>query len=183
MPTRSLKNGIRAADKAKKADVIIEAAKEVGPSLFFSLLVITIGFPARFLPSRHRQGGFLSHWRIPRPLHALFLLPRHNSDTGLMKLFIRGKIRPEEKNPVCLILHKLYEPVAFLVLRFKKTVIIAAIVVLICTIYPFMKLGSEFMPPLYEGTLFYMPVTARHASVSVASILLQIAGQNIEKDP
>ncbi len=92
-----------------------------------------------------------------------------------MTLFIRGKIRPEEKNPVSRVLHWLYHPVASFALRFKKLVIVAAILVLAATVIPFMRLGSEFMPPLYEGTLFYMPVTVpariyirRHGSPSVA---------------
>ncbi len=82
----------------------------------------------------------------------------------LMTLFIRGKIRPEEKNPVSRFLHKIYEPVAHLAIRFRKTVIVIAIIIMALTAYPFMKLGSEFMPPLYEGSLFYMPVTMPGAS-------------------
>jgi len=169
--------------QGKKADVIIEAAKEVGPSLFFSLLVITIGFLPVFTLQAQAGRLFkpLAYTKTFAMLFSSFLAI--TLTPVLMTLFIRGKIRPEEKNPVSLILHKLYEPVAFLVLRFKKTVIIAAIVVLICTIYPFMKLGSEFMPPLYEGTLFYMPVTAPAASVSVASNLLQMQDKILKKIP
>src|SRR5450756_2507623 len=89
----------------------------------------------------------------------------------LMTLFIRGKIRPEEKNPISFVLHKVYEPIASFAIRFRKTVIIAAIVIMALTVYPFMKLGSEFMPPLYEGTLFFMPVTVPGASVSEVGTL------------
>ena len=80
-------------------------------------------------------------------------------------------------------LHKLYEPVARAALRFKKTVIILTILILAVTVYPFMKLGSEFMPPLYEGTLFYMPVTVPAASISVVSELLNMQDRILKKIP
>ena len=100
-----------------------------------------------------------------------------------MTLFIRGKIRPEDKNPVSIVLHKIYEPVAYLALRFKKSVIIIAIIIMAITAYPFIKLGSEFMPPLYEGTLFYMPVTVPAASISEVSKLLQLQDKILKKIP
>ena len=99
----------------------------------------------------------------------------------LMLLFIRGKIRPEEKNPISKILHWIYEPIASLALRFKKTVIILAIIVLVTSLYPFIKLGSEFMPSLYEGTLFYMPVTAPAPSISVGLKITPASGQDLDK--
>jgi Cu(I)/Ag(I) efflux system membrane protein CusA/SilA len=163
--------------------VVIEAAKEVGPSLFFSLLVITVGFLPVF--TLQAQAG-----RLFRPLAytktfamlfssflAITLTP------VLMTLFIRGRIRPEEKNPLSLILHKLYEPVALLALRFKKTVILVAIIIVAVTVYPYKKLGSEFMPPLYEGSLLYMPVTVPGASISVVSRLLQLQDKILMKIP
>ncbi|MFA5824319.1 MAG: efflux RND transporter permease subunit, partial [Thermodesulfovibrionales bacterium] len=101
----------------------------------------------------------------------------------LMTLFIRGKIRPEEKNPISIILHKIYEPVAYLALRFKKSVIVGAIIIMALTAYPFIKLGSEFMPPLYEGTLFYMPVTVPAASITEVSKLLQLQDKILKKIP
>ena len=101
----------------------------------------------------------------------------------LMTLFIRGKIRSEEKNPISYVLHKVYEPVARFAIRFRKTVIIAALVIMAITVYPFMKLGSEFMPPLYEGTLFYMPVTVPGASVSEVGTLLQMQDSILKKIP
>jgi Cu(I)/Ag(I) efflux system membrane protein CusA/SilA len=166
-----------------RTDVIIEAAKEVGPSLFFALLVITVAF----LPVFTLQG---QSGRLFKPLAytktfamlfssflAITLTP------VLMTLFIRGKIRPEEKNPVSIVLHRLYEPVARFALRFRKTVIVIAIVLMALTAYPFMKLGSEFMPPLYEGSLFYMPVTMPGASVSEVSGLLQMQDKILKTIP
>ena len=172
-----------AGEPGSRIEVIIEAAKEVGPSLFFSLLVITVGFLPVF--TLQAQAG-----RLFKPLAytktfamlfssvlAVTLTPM------LMTLFIRGKIRPEEKNPVSMILRRIYEPVAHFALRFKKTVIVAALIIMAVTVYPFMKLGTEFMPPLYEGTLFYMPVTVPAASISEASKLLQLQDKLLMQIP
>jgi Cu(I)/Ag(I) efflux system membrane protein CusA/SilA len=172
-----------AGEPGSRIEVIIEAAKEVGPSLFFSLLVITVGFLPVF--TLQAQAG-----RLFKPLAytktfamlfssvlAVTLTPM------LMTLFIRGKIRSEEKNPVSMILRRIYEPVAHFALRFKKTVIVAALIIMAVTVYPFMKLGTEFMPPLYEGTLFYMPVTVPAASISEASKLLQLQDKLLMQIP
>src|SRR5512137_2592230 len=131
-----------AGEPGSRIEVIIEAAKEVGPSLFFSLLVITVGFLPVFTLQAQAGRLFkpLAYTKTFAMLFSSFLAV--TLTPVLMTLFIRGKIRPEEKNPVSLILHKIYEPVARLALRFKKTVIIAAAVILILTLYPFMKLGS-----------------------------------------
>lgn len=166
-----------------KTDVIIEAAKEVGPSLFFSLLVITVGFLPVFTLQAQAGRLFkpLAYTKTFAMLFSSFLAI--TLTPVLMTLFIRGKIRPEERNPVSIILHKIYEPIAKLALRFKKTVIILALIIMAVTMYPFLKLGSEFMPPLYEGTLFYMPVTVPAASVSEVSKLLQIQDKLIKQIP
>ncbi|MCX5847339.1 MAG: CusA/CzcA family heavy metal efflux RND transporter [Deltaproteobacteria bacterium] len=166
-----------------RTDVIIDAAKEVGPSLFFSLLVITVAFLPVFTLQAQAGRLFkpLAYTKTFAMLFSSFLAI--TLTPVLMTLFIRGKIRPEERNPISIILHKLYEPIARLALRFKKTVIITAAVILILTIYPFMKLGSEFMPPLYEGSLFYMPVTMPGASISEVSSLLQIQDKILKKIP
>jgi Cu(I)/Ag(I) efflux system membrane protein CusA/SilA len=164
-------------------DVIVEAAKEVGPSLFFSLLVITVGFLPVFTLQAQAGRLFkpLAYTKTFAMLFSSFLAV--TLTPVLMTLFIRGKIRPEEKNPISIILHKLYEPVAKIALKFRKTVIIVAVVILVLTVYPFMKLGTEFMPPLYEGSLFYMPVTMPGASVSEVSKLLQIQDTILKKIP
>jgi Cu(I)/Ag(I) efflux system membrane protein CusA/SilA len=166
-----------------RVNIIIEAAKEVGPSLFFSLLVITVGFLPVFTLQAQAGRLFtpLAYTKTFAMLFSSFLAI--TLTPVLMTLFIRGKIRPEEKNPVSIVLHKLYEPVAAFALRFKKIVLIVGALILIITIYPFMKLGTEFMPPLYEGTLFYMPVTAPAASITVATDLLQMQDKILMKIP
>ncbi|MGA2527246.1 MAG: CusA/CzcA family heavy metal efflux RND transporter [Smithellaceae bacterium] len=166
-----------------KTDVIIAAAREVGPSLFFSLLVITVGFLPVFTLQAQAGRLFkpLAYTKTFAMLFSAFLAI--TLTPVLMTLFIRGKIRPEEKNPVSLFLHKIYEPVASLAIRFRKTVIVLAIIIMALTVYPFMKLGSEFMPPLYEGSLFYMPVTMPGASVSEAARLLKMQDEILMKIP
>ncbi len=174
---------LAALARMSKSEVIVEAAKEVGPSLFFSLLVITVGF----LPVFTLQG---QAGRLFKPLAytktfamffssflAITLTP------VLMTLLIRGKIRPEERNPVSRFFRWVYGPVARFALRFKVGVIVGAVLILIVSIYPFLKLGSEFMPPLYEGTLFYMPVTSPAASISTATDLLKLQDKILKGIP
>lgn len=163
--------------------VIIDAAKEVGPSLFFSLLVITAGFLPVF--TLQAQAGRLfkplaytkTFAMLFSSLLAITLTP------VLMTLFIRGKIRTEEKTPLGILLHRVYEPIVNLALRFRKTVIVIALVIMVLTAYPYLRLGSEFMPPLYEGSLLYMPVTMPAASISVVTRLIQIQDRILKKIP
>jgi Cu(I)/Ag(I) efflux system membrane protein CusA/SilA len=166
-----------------RVTVIIEAAQEVGPSLFFSLLVIMVGFLPVFTLQAQAGRLFtpLAYTKTFAMLFSSFLAI--TLTPVLMTLFIRGKIRHEEKNPVSRVLHWLYEPVASFALRFRKSVIVGAAIVLVLTAYPFMKLGTEFMPPLYEGTLFYMPVTAPAASIAVVTDLLQMQDKILMKIP
>ncbi|MDP2853675.1 MAG: CusA/CzcA family heavy metal efflux RND transporter [Smithellaceae bacterium] len=166
-----------------RVDVIIEAAKEVGPSLFFALLVITVAFLPVFTLQAQAGRLFkpLAYTKTFAMLFSSFLAV--TLTPVLMTLFIRGKIRSEEKNPISRVLHKVYEPVARFAIRFRKTVIVAALIIMAITVYPFMKLGSEFMPPLYEGTLFYMPVTVPGASVSEVGTLLQLQDSILKKIP
>ena len=166
-----------------RTDVIIAAAREVGPSLFFALLVITVGFLPVFTLEAQAGRLFkpLAYTKTFAMLFSSFLAI--TLTPVLMTLFIRGKIRPEEKNPVSRFLHKVYEPVAHLAIRFRKTVIVIAIIIMALTAYPFMKLGSEFMPPLYEGSLFYMPVTMPGASASEAARLLKMQDEILMKIP
>ncbi|HYA13501.1 MAG TPA: CusA/CzcA family heavy metal efflux RND transporter, partial [Syntrophales bacterium] len=169
--------------QSSRVDVIIEAAKEVGPSLFFSLLVITAGFLPVFTLQAQAGRLFkpLAYTKTFAMLFSSFIAV--TLTPVLMTLLIRGKIRSEEKNPISIVLHKLYEPAASLALRFRKTVIIVSVVILAATAFPFIKIGSEFMPPLYEGTLFYMPVTVPAASVSEVSKLLQMQDKILMKIP
>jgi Cu(I)/Ag(I) efflux system membrane protein CusA/SilA len=157
-----------------RVDVIIEAAREVGPSLFFSLLVITVAFFPVFALQAQAGKLFrpLAYTKTFAILFSAFLAI--TLTPALMTLFIRGKIRPEEQNPVSIILRRIYEPIVTFSLRFKRGVIVGALILMALTVYPIIKLGSEFMPPLYEGSLFYMPVTVPGPSISEVAKILQI---------
>jgi Cu(I)/Ag(I) efflux system membrane protein CusA/SilA len=166
-----------------RSEVIIEAAKEVGPSLFFSLLVITVAFFPVFALQSQAGKLFrpLAYTKTFAILFSAFLAI--TLTPALMTLLIRGKIKPEEKNPLNIFLRRIYEPVVTFSLRFKKGVIVGAIVLMVLTIYPIVKLGSEFMPPLFEGSLFYMPVTVPGPSISEVSKVLQIQDKILMKIP
>ncbi len=166
-----------------RTDVIIEAAKEVGPSLFFSLLVITVGFFPVF--TLEAQAG-----RLFKPLaftktFAMFFSAflAVTLTPVLMTLFIRGKIKPEHDNVIIRFLEKIYRPRVTFSLKHPKLVIVLALLLVAATVYPLMKLGKEFMPPLDEGTLFYMPTTVPGASVSEVSKILRLQDRLLIKIP
>lgn len=166
-----------------RTEVIIKSAREVGPSLFFTLLVITVAFLPVFTLQAQAGRLFtpLAYTKTFAMLFSSFLAV--TATPVFMLLFIRGKIKPESENPISRILHFIYEPFVHFALRFRKSMIIAAIVLVAITAYPFFKLGSEFMPPLYEGTLFYMPVTAPGAGISEVSRLLQMQDKILKNIP
>ncbi|MGE5172790.1 MAG: efflux RND transporter permease subunit [Betaproteobacteria bacterium] len=166
-----------------RADVIINAAKEVGPSLFFSLLVITVGFLPVFTLEEQAGRLFkpLAYTKTFAMLFASFLAI--TLTPVLMTLFIKGRIGHEDKNPISRFLVRVYHPVAGFALRFRKLVIIAAIAIVAITVFPFTKLGSEFMPPLYEGTLLFMPSSLPGASITTMSQVLQAEDRIIKQFP
>ena len=157
-----------------EGNVVIEAAKEVGPSLFFSLLVITVGFVPVFTLQEQAGRLFkpLAYTKTFAMLFSSFLAI--TLTPVLMSIFIKGKITMEEKNPIVRCVNRIYRPRVLFSLKHKWLVVIAALIILVCTYYPLSRLGSEFMPPLYEGSLLYMPVTVPGASISVSSKLLQL---------
>ena len=166
-----------------RTQVLIEAAKEVGRPLFFSLLIITVSFLPIF--TLEAQEG-----RLFRPLaftktFAMFFAAFLSITLApvLMVLLIRGRVRPETRNPMNRLLIALYTPVVKGVLRFRKTTIALAIFALILTYPAFARLGSEFMPPLNEGMIFYMPTTLPGISITQASRLLQIQDRMLKTFP
>ena len=166
-----------------RAEILIEAAKEVGRPLFFSLLIITVSF----LPIFTLEG---QEGRLFKPLAytktfamgfaaltSILIVP------FLMILFIRGRIPREEQNPINRFLIRLYHPFVRLVLRHRALTLVAAVAVMLSTIPVFMKLGSEFMPPLYEGTILYMPITLPGASVQTAQQVIAMQDKIIKQVP
>ena len=173
----------RDAGKKDRWRIIIDASKEVGPALFYSLLIITLSFLPVF--TLQAQEGRLfkplaftkTYAMAASALLAITVVP------VLMGYFIRGNILPEKKNPINRFLIAIYRPVIHAVLRFKWITIAAAVVVLGATAYPLGKLGSEFMPPLNEGDLLYMPTTDPGISITKARELLQQTDKIIKSFP
>lgn len=173
----------RAPPDAPRLQLIIDACKEVGPALFFSLLIITVSFlPVFTLESQ--EGRMFQPLAFTKTfsmagaaLLSVTLVP------VLMLLFVRGKIMPEGKNPVNRFLIWIYRPVIASVMRWKKTTILLALLVLAISVYPLTKLGSEFMPTLNEGTLLYMPATLPGLSVTKAAEIMQTQNKIIKSFP
>ena len=173
----------RAPPGKPRHETIIEAASEVGPALFFSLLIITVSFLPVF--TLEAQEG-----RLFKPLAftktfamagaamlSVTLVP------VLMLLFVRGRILPERKNPINRLLIWLYRPVIAIVLRYRIATIALALLALGASVWPATRLGTEFMPNLNEGTLLYMPVTLPGLSVTKAAELLQTQDKIIKSFP
>jgi len=164
-------------------EIITSAAKEVGPSLFYSMLVITIAFIPIFLLEEQEGKLFKplaftkSYAMAAGALLSITIVP------VLMGFWIRGKIRPEEKNPISRFLHKIYHPVITFVLNHRWWVIITALFIMSLTLIPIIKIGSEFMPPLYEGDLLYMPTTFPGISITKAREVLQQTDKIIASFP
>src|SRR5437870_2670582 len=161
------------ASEPERLHILIDAARQVGPALFFSLLIIVVSFLPVFL--LEAQEG-----RMFRPLAwtktlavgfssllAITLVPI------LMVIFIRGKLRPESQNPISRITQALYLPVLRLCLKYRKTTLLLNLAFLLVTFPLMFKLGSQFMPPLFEGSSLYMPTALPGISITQASQLLQ----------
>lgn len=173
----------REPDKTERFEIIIAAAKSVGRPLFFALLVITVSFVPVF--TLEAQTG-----RLFKPLAftktfamAFAALLGVTLVPVLMTLLIRGKITPEAKNPVNRFLIWAYQPVVRFVLRFRWLTILAALAILAATFFPFHKLGTEFMPPLNEGTILFMPTAVPGMSVTEATRILQIQDRILRSIP
>ncbi|MBD1400498.1 efflux RND transporter permease subunit [Pelovirga terrestris] len=168
---------------ANRKSIIVEAAKEVGPTIFFALLVITVSFAPVF--TLQEQAGRMfkplaytkTYAMAAAALLSITLVP------VLMSFFIRGRIRGETANPVNRGLIRIYHPLVDVVLKRRKTVLFVTLLLLLSTAYPLSRLGTEFMPPLYEGDLLYMPTTLPGISVTKAKELLQQTDKIIASFP
>ena len=172
-------------DRGKKAhwEIIVDSAKEVGPTLFYSLLVITVSFLPVF--ALQEQAGRLfkplaytkTYAMAAAALLSITLVP------VLMGWFIRGKIKPEHANPVNRLLVRIYHPMVDLVLNWRKTTIVVALLLIGSISWPLSQMGSEFMPPLNEGDLLYMPTTMPGVSITKAKEILQQTDRIIKSFP
>ncbi len=173
----------RAPPDKPRIDVLIEAASEVGPALFFSLLIITVSFLPIFTMEA-QEGRLFSPLAFTKTfamaaaaILSVTLVP------ALMVLFVRGRIVPEHKNPLNRFLISAYRPLIRIVLKAKTLTIALALVVLAVSVWPARQLGTEFMPSLNEGTLMYMPTTLPGISVTKTAELLQTQNKIIKAFP
>lgn len=166
-----------------RLNALITACMEVGPSLFFSLLIVTVSFLPVFA-LEGQEGRLFSPlaWTKTLSMAAAAILSVTLVPV-LMVLFVRGKIIPEAKNPVNRFLIWCYRPVIAGVMRWKKTTIAIALLAFFASYYPMSKLGSEFMPTLNEGTLFYMPASLPGMSITKAAEVLQTQNKIIKSFP
>ena len=163
--------------------VILDSAKEVGPSIFYSLLVITVSFIPVFTLEQQEGRMFKplaftkTYSMAAAAILAITIIP------VLLGYFVRGKVRREEDHPVTRALTKIYHPIVDFVMEKRWFVIAGAVVIVLLTFIPYSKLGSEFMPPLYEGDLLYMPTTLPGVSVTKAKEILQQTDKIIKSFP
>ncbi len=180
---RKIADAERGGTAVDRKELIISSAREIGPSMFGALLVLTIAF----LPVFALQG---EEGRLFRPLalsktfsmafasiFAITLVP------ALMVTFLKGRITPEEMNPINRLCIAVYRPILRLCLRGRYVLIALVLVIMGVTVVPFTRLGSEFMPPLYEGDLLYMPITVPGISVAEAKRLLTWQDEQIRQVP
>jgi Cu(I)/Ag(I) efflux system membrane protein CusA/SilA len=173
----------RAPPDAPRLQIVIDACREVGPALFFSLLIITVSFlPVFTLEAQEgRMFAPLAYTKTfamaGAALLSITLVP------VLMFRVIRGKIMPERKNPLNRFLIWIYRPVIAWVMRWKKLTIVMAVITLALSVFPALKLGSEFMPTLNEGSLLFMPITLPALSVTKSAELLQTQDKIIKTFP
>ncbi len=179
----SYKQAFGEPNNNQRIKVIIDAASEVGPALFFSLLIITLSFIPVFTLEA-QEGKLFAPLAFTKTYAmaaaaglSVTLIP------VLMTFFIRGHIRPEHTNPLNRWMIATYKPLLSKVLHFPKLTIAFAALLVMITLYPLSKLGSEFMPPLDEGDLLYMPTALPGLSVSKASEILQLTDRLIKSVP
>jgi Cu(I)/Ag(I) efflux system membrane protein CusA/SilA len=164
-------------------DLVVESAREVGPALFFSLLIVTVSFLPVFTLEQ-QEGRLFSPLAYTKTfamaasaLLAITVIP------ALMFYVVTGRIRHEADNPVSRFFIRAYRPIIRVVLRFPRATLVAAIVLVLATAWPFSQLGSEFMPPLNEGDLLYMPTTPPGLSITKAREILQQTDRIISMHP
>ena len=165
--------GAQALSEPERRRILIDSAKQVGPALFFSLLIIVVSFLPVFLLEA-QEGRMFKPLAWTKTLAvgfssvlAITLVP------VLMVMFIKGRLRPESENPISRITQALYLPVLRLCLKYRKTTLLLNLIFLVVTFPLMFKLGSQFMPPLYEGSSLYMPTSLPGISIVEASKLLQ----------
>ncbi len=170
-------------ETGSRSEVIIQAAQEVGRSIFFALLIITVSFLPVF--TLEAQEGRLFKPLAYTKTFAMFFAAVLAITLGpvLMLLLVRGRIRPEHKNPVSRVLIWVYQPFARLVLTYRKTTLLLGLLAVLSIVPVWNRLGTEFMPPLWEGTLLYMPVGLPSLSIAEVGRVIQKQDQILRQFP
>ena len=175
-----LPEGAAFADRSR---AIVEAGKEVGPALFYTLLIITVSFLPVFT-LEGQEGRLFSPLAYTKTysmagaaLLSVTLVP------VLMMLFIRGKIYSEADNPISRFMIRLYKPLIVWAMKWKKLSIVISLIAIVSAIFPMSRIGSEFMPTLNEGSIFYMPVTLPGLSITKAAQMLQVQDKIFKSFP
>ncbi|MBI3601987.1 MAG: efflux RND transporter permease subunit [Candidatus Omnitrophica bacterium] len=178
-------------------DVVLRALKEVGPSVFFSLLVIAVSFLPIFTLV-DQEGRLFKPLAFSKtfvmaiaavlvvtfnPAIRMLFLRVHPFKSKIANMFLVGKYYPEEQHPVSRVLFRWYEPVCRWVLKHPKQVLLGALIAMFTTVPAYLKLGSEFMPPLWEGDILYMPITMPGISITQAQKLLQTQDRILKSFP
>ena len=173
----------RAPPGTPRRDIMLAACLEVGPALFFSLLIITLSFLPVFT-LEDQEGRMFTPLAFTKTfamaaaaLLSVTLVP------VLMLLFIRGKLVAEQSNPLNRLMIALYRPCIRLVLRVKIGTLLLVLLILAATLYPLKRIGSEFMPTLHEGSLLFMPAALPGMSITKATELLQLQDRIIKSFP
>ncbi len=180
---KRLEEWVKDGQKGDRTQVLIDSAKEVGPAIFASLLVIAIAFmPVFTLEGQEgrlfKPLAFTKNFAIAMSaVLAITLIP------ALLSMLVQGRIIPERRHPVTLGLQKLYAPLLRVALGYPALMVVLAILLTITVFPAFQRMGSEFMPPLYEGTILYMPNTLPGISVTQASMLLQEMDKKLKAFP
>lgn len=169
--------------KGDREQILIDSAKEVGAPIFSSLLVIAIAFMPVFVLEA-QEGRLFTPLALTKTLAiamsailAVTLIP------ALLSILIRGRIIPEQRHPVTRLLRRIYAPLLVLALRYRWSLIVLSLFLMASIVIPLQRMGSEFMPPLYEGTILYMPSTLPGISVTEAGKLLQQMDQKLMSFP
>jgi Cu(I)/Ag(I) efflux system membrane protein CusA/SilA len=170
-------------EEMERWELVIESSKQVGPALFFSLLIVTVSFLPVFT-LQAQEGRLFTPLAFTKTyamgasaILAITLIP------VLMGFFIRGKIKPEDKNPLNRFLIWAYRPFVKFAIRFSWLTVLLSVGLIAATYYPLKQLGSEFMPPLNEGDILYMPTTLPGVSITEAKRLLQIQDKILRSYP
>ncbi|MEE8299145.1 MAG: efflux RND transporter permease subunit [Thermodesulfobacteriota bacterium] len=172
-----------AGEIGSRLEVMSDGMKEVGKPIFFALLIVMVSFLPVFTLEA-QEGRLFKPLAFTTTFSILFAaLLAITLTPALIVLLIKGKVKPEEKNPVSRALIWLYNPVVKFALKFKKVVLITALAIFLLTLIPFSRLGSEFMPPLNEGTILYMPTAVPGMSITEAAKILNIQDKMLMKFP